>query len=279
MSRSTCVLWLCCLLAVACAAQPSDTPGGGGNPGPGGGNHLPPGDGDGDGDLGGNDNDAGIPNNNGGGQTDAGQDAGTAPNPSRTLLPWRTGNTWTYRVTNNGVTSMKVTTVGPEEQVGGSGPNATRTAFKITTTKGPNDKTESWQAVEGDRVIRYRELSFSASTGLLALEEHWAPHKLHIDSSPERTKAGASWVETFQETKRMPDGSSTTATVSDTWIVDGVDVQVTVPAGTFRAIVLQKSGGVGGVKTYWYVPGVGKVKETGGQTEELVSYDLVEDSP
>ena len=34
-----------------------------------------------------------------------------------------------------------------------------------------------------------------------------------------------------------------------------------------------KAGG-SNLKTYWYVPGVGKVKETGGQTEELVSYEV-----
>jgi hypothetical protein len=43
-----------------------------------------------------------------------------------------------------------------------------------------------------------------------------------------------------------------------------------VPAGTFDAIVLRKVGG--SEKRYWYVRGVGKVKETGGQVEELVSW-------
>jgi hypothetical protein len=50
---------------------------------------------------------------------------------------------------------------------------------------------------------------------------------------------------------------------------------VTVPAGTFTAIYLQKASGGGTTKTYWYVPGVGKVKEDGGQLEELVSHELV----
>jgi hypothetical protein len=51
---------------------------------------------------------------------------------------------------------------------------------------------------------------------------------------------------------------------------------VTVPAGTFTAVYLQKVSATGGsAKTYWYVPGVGKVKESGGQLEELVSYSLV----
>jgi hypothetical protein len=49
---------------------------------------------------------------------------------------------------------------------------------------------------------------------------------------------------------------------------------VTVPAGTFHALILQKAGS-SVAKTYWFVRGVGKVKETGGQTEELVEYHVV----
>ena len=45
----------------------------------------------------------------------------------------------------------------------------------------------------------------------------------------------------------------------------GVDDEtVEVPAGTFEhAIHFQKAG-----KNYWYLRGVGKLKETGSQTEE-----------
>jgi len=49
---------------------------------------------------------------------------------------------------------------------------------------------------------------------------------------------------------------------------------VTVPAGTFdNAIVLARTSD-GSEKFYWFVAGVGKVKEEGGQTEELVSYQV-----
>lgn len=246
------------LLVTGCAGEPDATMSNGHN---GDGDSNGPGDGDGTGD---------------GDQQPEG-DSGSMhmeTPPAGDLLPWREGNTWTYRVTNNGVVSMKTTVVGAEESVGGTGPNASKKAFKVTTTKGENDRTVSWQAVVGDRVVRYREQAFMQTSGALALEEHWAPHKIHVDGSDARTKAGASWTETFEETKTLPDGTATTATVSDSWIVDGVNVEVKVPAGTFRAVVLQKSGGSGSTKTYWYVPGIGKVKETGGQIEELVSYKV-----
>ena len=189
------------------------------------------------------------------------------------LLPFKEGNTWTYRVTGSAGLQTKITTVGPLEPVGGTGPNKDKMAFKVTTTKGAMDRTVSWQAVVGASVLRYREVAYSAMTGMPELEEHWAPHKIHVHSDAEHTEAGAKWVETFMETKIMMGMPPATSPAADNWSVDGVDVSVTVPAGTFKAVVLVKAS-PSGQKTYWYVPGVGKVKETGGQTEELISYEL-----
>jgi hypothetical protein len=192
---------------------------------------------------------------------------------SNSLLPFHPGATWTYRVTSATGTTMKVTTVGDEETVGGTGPNASKRAFKVTTTKGASDKTVSWQAVEGDSVLRYREVSYAATTGQAELEEHWVPSKLHVHSDAMYRAKGKRWMETYQETKTMVGMPAATASVTDSWSVDAPKVAVTVPAGTFQAVVLIKSTATGS-KTYWYVPGVGKVKETGGQTEELVSFDV-----
>ena len=50
---------------------------------------------------------------------------------------------------------------------------------------------------------------------------------------------------------------------------------VTVPPDTYEdPVVIQKAGG-SSLKTYWYVRGIGKVKEAGGQTEELASFTVV----
>jgi hypothetical protein len=190
------------------------------------------------------------------------------------ILPFKEGNSWTYKVTGDGEVSSKVTTIGAAEAVSGTGPHATATAFKVVTKKGATDQTLSWQAMDGDRVVRYREQAFHEGTGELEEEEHWDPAKLHIDGSAAHTVAGASWLESYQETKLPVGKVASTETARDRWTVDAIDQLITVPAGTFRAIVFIKAGG-SNVKTYWYVPGVGKVKETGGQTEELVSYTLV----
>jgi hypothetical protein len=203
-------------------------------------------------------------------------DAG-AVDTSVPLLPWAVGNNWTYRVTGSGAVTQKITTIQAEEVVGGSGPHADDMAFKVETSKmDGTDKALSWQLDVNGKVERYREQSFSASSGALTLDEYWDPYKLHIDGTAEHTAANATWLEVYNETKVPVTGSSTTSEEHDRWAVDQADASVTVPAGTFdHAIVITKAGG-SDLKTYWYVRGVGKIKETGGQTEELVSYTVAQ---
>jgi hypothetical protein len=166
-----------------------------------------------------------------------------------------------------------VVTIEAEETVGGTGPHAADSAFKVVTKKGKLDQTISWQFLDGERVLRYREQSFHESTGELEQEEHWDPYKLHFDGSDAHTAEGGTWLESYDETKIPVAKPAETKTERDRWIVDSPSEEITVPAGTFKAVVVQKAGG-GDIKTYWYVRGVGKVKETGGQTEELVSYEV-----
>jgi hypothetical protein len=57
------------------------------------------------------------------------------------------------------------------------------------------------------------------------------------------------------------------------------DESLEVPAGPFEHVIhFQKAGG-GSTKEYWYVRGVGKLKETGSQTEELTEYSLEASEP
>ncbi|MDF3065804.1 MAG: hypothetical protein K0R38_1405 [Polyangiaceae bacterium] len=205
--------------------------------------------------------------------------SGGSLGPQGPLLPWEEGNKWTYRITKDGVTSVKTTTIGELTAVGGVGPNADLMAYHVVTAKGAElaDRTESWQAQDPedeDRIIRFRELSFDATTGELELEEYWDAAKLHIDGSPARTVKDASWLETYQEYKLEVGLSPTDHEVRERWTVLDDDATVEVPAGTFEhAIHLQKIGS-STTKEYWYLRGVGKLKETGSQTEELEDYEL-----
>jgi len=208
---------------------------------------------------------------------------GAGPKPEGPLLPWAVGNKWTYRVTKDGVTGLKTTTIGDLEAVGGDGPHAELMAYHVTTAKGDdlNDHTESWQAPsedEPDRILRYREESYDATSGDLELTEFWDPAKLHIDGTAEHTASGASWLETYQETKLEVGLSPATHEVRERWTVLDDDATVEVPAGKFEHVIrLQKVGGSSS-KEYFYLRGVGKLKETGSQTEELSDYQL-KDAP
>lgn len=204
---------------------------------------------------------------------------GAGPQSGEPLLPWAVGNKWTYQVTKAGVVSLKTTTIGEAEPVGGEGPNAEMMAFHVTTAKGDdlNDHTESWQAPSDDepaRIVRFREQSFDVTSGNLELDETWDPPKLHIDGTAAHTVAGASWLESYAETKLAVGLTPSTHDVRERWTVIADDETVEVPAGTFQNVIhFQKVGG-SSTKNYWYVRGVGKLKETGSQTEELTEYEL-----
>lgn len=199
---------------------------------------------------------------------------GTGP-----LLPFKTGNVWTYRITEGATVTEKTTTVGPLEAIGGTGPYAGEMAHKVVTRKGTDlaDQTESWQAPSPespDRVVRYREISYGATTKLPQLETHWDPSKLHIDGRDEVLVPDFTWREDYDETKIPLDGgAATTTTQGDRWTVLSLDESVTVAGKQYdHAVHFQKFTNT--IKEYWYLRGVGKLKEIGTQTEELVSYSL-----
>jgi hypothetical protein len=199
--------------------------------------------------------------------------------PSRVVLPLATGNRWTYTVTDGADVETKIQLVGELEPVGGSGPSADVLAYRMTTTRGADgtNETVSYQATVGSRVVRYREQAYNATTGDLDIEEHWDPYKLRVDQAEEFFEDGASFLETYDETKLVPGEQPTIATRSDRWTVLAAREMVTVPAGTFEALKVSRvSSSQGAVKTYWFVENVGKVKEEGGQLEELESYEVAE---
>lgn len=224
--------------------------------------------------TGGTDPQAGSPasgGTSGSGAASGGTDAG-APTTGA-LLPWKEGNTWTYKVTDgDGGVTTKTTTILPLEPVGGTGPSKDLMANKVVTEKADGaDETQSWQAFVGDKVVRYRELSFDSKGGAVELEEFWQPYKLRVDET--KTSVGT-WNETFTETKIETGYEPLSGERTDVWEVWKVNERVTVPAGTFDAVVFRRTNAQNSTKVYWFVRGVGKVKETGGQMEELVSYEL-----
>lgn len=194
--------------------------------------------------------------------------------PEGRLLPLRIGATWTYQVTEPSRTEVaqKSSTVEALEPVGPSKPGVT--AFRVRTEK-LDGITVSWQEELRNAIVRHREETFDED-GRKTGEEVYVEHKLRIDESEPRTSPGASFEERYTETRTEPDtGGSKTVIKWERWRVDGLE-SVTVPAGTFDCLRLVRDGARGGQaqKTYWFAKGVGKVKETGNQTEELVAWTI-----
>lgn len=213
-------------------------------------------------------------------------------------VPLKVGNRWTYTVTEvDGTISAKIQGVTAETVVGGTGPNAAKPAFKLVTGDKFDDKNGdvSYQNWVGDVLVRYREVSVGASSGAVKKEEYYDPYRLRLDATAENTEAGKSWVQLFKnytvDTPAVPaDGGATGAdggtgdaglvttedNGADSWSVVAVDEEVTVPYGTFKALVVRRIvPSSGSDKTFWFVRGVGKVKETGvnDQTEVLSQFE------
>ena len=221
-----------------------------------------------------------------GSKADAGVMGGTGA-----LLPLTVGNSWVYQVTKtDGTLSTKVSSIAANEAVGGDGPYKDVVAFRFVNGDKVDDPNgdPSWQAMDGDRVVRYRELSVGQSSGNLKHENTWDPPRLRIDGSPEHVVTGANWEETYVETDHdidtdadggtfTPDGGIVMADVHELWSVVSENEIVKVPAGEFNALVVRRVlTPSGSIKNYWFSRGVGKVKETDetGGTEELVSYSV-----
>ena len=86
--------------------------------------------------------------------------------------------------------------------------------------------------------------------------------------------AGATWLETDQETKLPVGGTPSTMEVQDRWTVTAERQAVTVQGKSYEVLILTKTGAMT-QKTYWWARGIGKVKEIGvNQTEELLSWNV-----
>lgn len=200
--------------------------------------------------------------------------SGDCPTPTaERLLPLAVGNSWTYTVTElNKPTESKITTVEALEDVGGI--KAGTTAYRIRTTKDASEgPVVSWQADGCTSVVRHREQSFDVNEVLLT-DQVYLPSKLRVDETAAHTVAGAMWTTSYSEVETVS-GMMATVSKDEAWSVVGVDVSVSVPAGTFVALQVQKITSGAANKTYWFAPGVGKVKEAGEKTEELTAFTVM----
>jgi hypothetical protein len=227
---------------------------------------------------------------------------GGSPTTSE-YYPLKVGNRWVFQVTvPNSIAppTFKVVTVEAEEPVGGVGPSAALPSFRHKTCKearsveacaqpagpsNPIDQTVGWWAVLGARdgaiAVNYREQTFKIAMPEKGPTEDdwWEPYRLRFDAQTPHMMLGVHFNEMFKEVKKPTKGGPTTMTSQTIgWVVDAVDEPVVVmpPSGAPRSYphCIKISHTSGSYKSFWYASGIGKVKEVGGQIEELIDYQL-----
>ncbi len=190
--------------------------------------------------------------------------------------PLVVGTQWIYQVTDTGnVAYTKNSSVLSLEDVGG--PFAGTMGYKVSETVKSSTQYTWYQMTDTD-VRRLHDQSVDAS-GALSSDDWYMPYNLRIDESPEHLTAGAMWQLSYQDqhsnAKKVTDK---TTTVTEDWSCDAVAETVTVPAGTFSAVRITRTDTASGgsAKTQWFVPGVGKVRESNnsGHLEVLSSYSI-----
>ncbi len=197
--------------------------------------------------------------------------------PTPTFFPIAVGNRWVYSVKNvvtGEVLGQKIVLINAREPVGGTGPNAQVVAFRRTTTA-PHGRgaTSGWWGVierpDGRLIVNYREIDGSND----GQEEWWQPYHLKLDETRAHLRAGVQWTES--NTKL----DSVDRSMHEIWKVGETRARITVPAGTFECLEIIHSSPAGRDKHTWYARGVGKVREVGGDIEELTEYHIESPAP
>lgn len=197
-----------------------------------------------------------------GGPVPPGADSGV----DMSIFPVAPGLKWTYRVTSGaGEVAEKVQTVTGTIAYEG------RSAFRFETQRVGLKEAVSIQAVEGDRVVRLEEWNYENQA--LVERDRYVPFGVRVD----RAKITAGDTYQDQHDKEILDEQGNVITkkrVIYNFFVEAGAELVEVPAGRLPCVrVRREEVGKDSSKTYWYSPGIGKVKEIGGQTEELLKLE------
>ncbi len=207
----------------------------------------------------------------GGAPVDAGNGNGGTSNGEIDLFPLTVGNSWTYNITvDSNLAGQKTQTVLRTDMH----PDAEGEVFVLESLKPSGSRTVSYQQKRGGDTVRYVEEIHKASGGPPS-SEVYTPYKLRVWN--DALVVGEQRVESYSENSKDPDGIITGEFAkTEEWVVGAIE-SVTVPAGTFDdAVRIHRTTVTTATeKTYWFAPGVGKIREVGkGQTEELESFTV-----
>jgi hypothetical protein len=204
-------------------------------------------------------------------------DASSIPATTGPYQPLVLNATWAFHVNDKGVQYDKTSVVEAMEDLGG--PKAGTMGFRVKETF-PSQTQLTWYAQSGQMVVRYHDQALDLNVPPALKSEDWYdPYRLRVDETPAHLVAGATWTVTFADTHTSRSKPTATTSVTEAWTVDAVDDPVAVPAGTWLALKIthqDPTSTTGTMKTYWFVRGVGKVREEtdAGHIEELTSFNI-----
>jgi len=190
------------------------------------------------------------------------------------LAPYPVGARWVYRVKSGSREEIKTQTVGPLEPVPPppDGPwdlIGHRISGELRRGSMLLERNDSWQQHDGLRAVRHHERRLDASGDELEAE-WWRPGRLRVDEAKREPR----WVEEFQSFMRLREDAAAGVarewrSNTDSWVALG-EAPCEVPAGIFSCFSFKR----GENKKFWFVRGIGKVKEEGrGVTEELLQFE------
>jgi hypothetical protein len=195
---------------------------------------------------------------------------------SNRYIPLAIGAHWGWMETNvsTGASGMKQSWVEALDTL--TGTKAGVSAYRVHS-ESLTGGTISWEQDTGTATVRHRT-QFLGATGAVTSTDDLVPSQLRLDEASAHLTAGTTWTESYTDTKTRASGAVVSAALTVTWTVEAVNETVTVPAGTFSCIRVHRVEPVsavdstGGDNVFWFARGVGKVKETGTVTHELLGY-------
>ena len=216
----------------------------------------------------------------------SGQDAGAAgsggsaeivPGSKQSHYPIVVGSTWTYHHTNP--------TKQPWDEIDmiETATYMDKPASALTDEEdGQGEKTRSLLVVQGSGVYRvYKEV---AVAGQVAVKVAYDPGFLRYDEAwtkGQTVTLDDGWTQTCvfsSSAAKCAPGAVKPGTTTHIYKVVETDTEVTVPAGTFKAVEIERTNpGDNETKRFWFAVGVGKVREfdvTSGAIEELTEYHI-----
>jgi hypothetical protein len=185
--------------------------------------------------------------------------------------PLAVGATWVYNVTDTGVAYVKNSAVESLEDIGGIA--AGTMGYKVSETIKTSTQLTWYESTATD-VRRHHDQQVDAG-GVMSSEDWYTPYDLRVDESPDHLMAGAAWTLSYMDAHTSASKPASNKTITENWTTDAANETVTVPAGTFSALRITRTNTADGTaKSQWFVPGVGKIREsnTTGHLEELTSY-------